>query len=278
MARALGKLMAHEVARPAGSAGLAGERRFLGVSALLFIASAGGTIAWCGSMSGGMPMPGGWTMSMAWMRMPGQTWLGAAASFTGMWLVMMVAMMLPSLVPMLSSYRRAVRGPDEARLGGLTALAGAGYFSVWAVIGAAAYPLGVAVGSAEVRWEALARSVPVATGVVLVLAGCVQFTAWKARLLGRCRDAPGFGRPLPEDARSAWRHGLRLGVECSLCCSGFMAILLVTGVMDLGAMAVVAAGLTAERLAPRPERAARLAGVVVLAAGALMIARALGAA
>jgi hypothetical protein len=42
-----------------------------------------------------MPMPGGWTMSMAWMRMPGQTWPGAAASFLGMWVVMMVAMMLP---------------------------------------------------------------------------------------------------------------------------------------------------------------------------------------
>ena len=79
------------------------EQAFLGVCALLFIASAAGTIVWCTSMSamGGMPMPGGWTMSMVWMRMPGQTWPGAAASFLGMWIVMMVAMMLPSLVPML---------------------------------------------------------------------------------------------------------------------------------------------------------------------------------
>jgi hypothetical protein len=43
-----------------------------------------------------MPMPGGWTMSMMWMRMPGQTWLAVAASFTGMWLVMMAVMMLRS--------------------------------------------------------------------------------------------------------------------------------------------------------------------------------------
>jgi hypothetical protein len=59
---------------------------FFGVSALLFAASAVGTIVWCASMSamGEMPMPGGWTMSMAWMRMPGQTWPGAAASFLGM--------------------------------------------------------------------------------------------------------------------------------------------------------------------------------------------------
>ena len=66
----------------------ASQHAFLGVSALLFAASAAVTIVWCASMSamGGMPMPGGWTMSMAWMRMPGQTWPGAAASFLGMWL------------------------------------------------------------------------------------------------------------------------------------------------------------------------------------------------
>src|ERR687898_1880971 len=86
------------------------QRGFVGVVALLFTASAALTIVWCASMSamGGMRMPGGWTMSMAWMRMPGQTWPGAAASFLVMWVVMMVAMMLPSLTPMLWRYRRAV--------------------------------------------------------------------------------------------------------------------------------------------------------------------------
>ena len=75
------------------------DRAFFGVSALLFAASAAVTIVWCASMAemDGMPMPGGWTMSMAWMRMPEQTWLGAAASFLAMWVVMMVAMMMPSL-------------------------------------------------------------------------------------------------------------------------------------------------------------------------------------
>ena len=91
----------------------ASQQAFFGVSALLFAASAVVTIVWCASMSamGEMPMPGGWTMSMAWMRMPGQTWPGAAASFLGMWVVMMVAMMLPSLVPMLRRYRQAVDRP-----------------------------------------------------------------------------------------------------------------------------------------------------------------------
>src|SRR5947208_1105966 len=68
----------------------ASRRVFLAVSALLFAASAAVTIVWCGSMSAmDMAMPGGWTMSMAWMRMPGQTWPGAAAMFLGMWVVMM---------------------------------------------------------------------------------------------------------------------------------------------------------------------------------------------
>ena len=53
----------------------AAQQTFFGTSALLFAASAALTTVWCGSMStmGGMPMPGGWTMSMTWMRMPGET-------------------------------------------------------------------------------------------------------------------------------------------------------------------------------------------------------------
>ena len=94
------------------------ERAFFGVSALLFATSAAVTVAWCASMSamGGMPMPGGWTMSMAWMRMPDQSWVGAAVSFLAMWVVMMVAMMLPSLVPMLRRYRQAVGRAGDTRL------------------------------------------------------------------------------------------------------------------------------------------------------------------
>jgi Predicted metal-binding integral membrane protein (DUF2182) len=91
----------------------ASQRTFFGISALLFAASTAVTIVWCGSMSamGEMPMPGGWSMSMTWMLMPGQTWLDTAASFLGMWVVMMVAMMLPSSVPMLWRY------PPSRRLG-----------------------------------------------------------------------------------------------------------------------------------------------------------------
>ena len=225
---------------------------------------------------GETPMPGGWTMSMAWMRMHGQTWPGAAASFLGMWIVMMVAMMLPSLVPMLQRYRRAVGRTGETRLGRLTALVGVAYFSVWTMFGMVAFPLGVALAAVEMQQPALARAVPMAVGVVVVIAGAFQLTAWKARHLACCRETPGRGRTLPADAGTAWRHGLGLGLHCAQCCAGLMLILLVIGVMDLRAMAIVAAAITVERLAPAGEHVARAIGAVVVTAGLLLIARAAG--
>src|SRR6476660_9043297 len=136
------------------------QRAFLGVSALLFVVSATLTTAWSASMSamGRMPMPGGWTMSMAWMRMPGQSWPGAAGMFVAMWAVMMIAMMLPSLAPVLLHHRRPVR-------------VACGYFAVWIAAGVAIYPLGVALAAIEMRSPAIAREVPIATGFAIVLAG-----------------------------------------------------------------------------------------------------------
>ena len=221
-------------------------------------------------------MPGGWTMSMAWMRMPGQTWPGAAASFLGMWVVMMVAMMLPSLVPMLSRYRLAVGRTDDARLGWLTTLVGGGYFFVWAVFGVAVFALGVGLATIEMQRPALARAVPVAVGLIVLIAGFLQFTAWKARHLACCREVPGCGCAVPADTGGAWRYGLRLGLHCSYCCAGLTVILLVIDVMDLRVMAAVAAATTAERLAPSGDRVARAIGVVVIGTGLLLVARAAG--
>jgi len=254
----------------------ASRHAFFAVSALLFAASASATIAWCASMSAmsEMPMPGGWTMSMAWMRMSGQTWPIAAASFLGMWVVMMVAMMLPSLVPMLWRYRQAVEMTTETRLGWLTALVALGYFVVWIMFGMAAFPLGLALAAIEMRQPALARAVPIAVALVVLIAGSLQFTAWKAGHLARCREAP--GRTLPGDAVTAWRHGLRLGLDCSRCCAGLMAVLMVIGVMNLGAMAVVGALITVERLAPARERVAGAIGAVVVGAGLFLIDEAAG--
>jgi predicted metal-binding membrane protein len=254
----------------------ASQQAFLGVSALLFAASAAVTIVWGASMSamGAMPMPGGWTMSMAWMRMPGQTWPGAAASFLGMWVVMMMAMMLPSLIPMLWRYRRAVDSAGETRLGRLTTVAAAGYFFVWTAVGMAVFPSGATLAAIEMQQPALAGAVPILVGIVVVVAGALQFTAWKMRHLTCCREAP--GRTLAADAGTAWRHGLRLGIHCSYCCAGLIAILLCLGVMDLRAMALVTAAIIVERLAPGGERVARAVGAVVIVAGLVLIVRAAG--
>ena len=170
------------------------QQAFLVVSALLFAASAALTILWCGSMSsmGEMPMPGGWKMSMAWMRMPGQTWPAAAASFVGMWIVMMIAMMLPSLVPMLRRYRQAVGETSETHLDRLTALVAVGYFSVWMVFGVAIFPLGVGLARIEMRLPALAHAVPIAVGVVVLIAGAFQFMPWKLHHLACCRAEQGL--------------------------------------------------------------------------------------
>lgn len=210
---------------------------------------------------------------MTGMTMPQQTWYGAAAGYLGMWMAMMVPMMLPSLVPMLSRYRRSVRGADGIHLHGLTALVGVGYFVIWAVLGTAAYAAGAGVTAVEMRWGKVAQWLPVAAGVVLLVAGGVQFTSWKARQLALCREGSGCGCPPAPNALGAWRHGLRLGVRCSLCCGSLMLALLAIGMMDLVAMAAVTLAISAERLAPAPLRVARVAGVAIVVVGVLTIAR-----
>ena len=250
---------------------------FVGVSAVLFVASSVATIVQCTAMSamGGMTMPGGWTMSMMWMRMPGQTWAGAASSFLVMWAVMMAAMMLPSLVPMLTHYRDSIHGVSESRLALLTTLAGAGYFAVWTALGAIAFPVGLALAELTMRHAALSRAVPFAIAAVVLAAGALQLTAWKRRQLACCRDAPDDDA-LPAGSVNAWRHGLRLGLRCCRCCAGLTAVMLAAGMMDLRVMAVVTAAVTAERLAPNGERVAQVSGGVLVAAGMLLVMRAGG--
>lgn len=251
------------------------QQAFLGTSALLFMASTGLTVLGSHSMSGmgEMPMSGGWSMSMAWMRMPGQTWIGSAGSFLGMWVVMMTAMMLPSLVPMLWRYRQAVGRTGDTRLGWLTVLAGTGYFFVWTVFGLAVFPVGVVLATTEMQIPALARAVPLAVGVVAILAGMVQFTRWKVRYLTSCREEPTRARLLPTDVRTAWHQGLHFGLHCSLSCANLTVILLVVGVMNLRAMAAVTVAITAERLAPAGERVAGVIGSIAVAAGLALIVR-----
>jgi predicted metal-binding membrane protein len=272
-----GVVAEHVLASDASSA-RASELAFLGAAAALFAASAVATVSWCGSMCSmcDLEMPGGWKLSMAWMRMAQQTWLGAAATFLGMWAVMMVAMMLPSLVPMMWRFRRSVGAASETSLARLTAIAGAGYFLVWFLLGAVLYPLGVALAALAQEHPTLARAAPFAIGVVVLLAGALQFSSWKLEHLACCRGRSTRHGSLPADVRTAWQHGLRLGLDCCSCCLGLTAILVVLGVMDLGVMTVVTAAITLERLAPAPVLASRAVGAVAVGAGVLLVARAAG--
>jgi predicted metal-binding membrane protein len=241
------------------------DRRILVLSALLFGSGAAITIGWCSSMSThGMAMPGGWTMSMVWMPMPGRTWPGAAASFLAMWVAMMVPMMIPSLTPRLLRYRQHVNGGRRGRLSAVLALT---YFVPWVVLGAVAFVLGGSLAVIEMRHLALARVVPSAVGIVVLLAGLVQLSAWKASQLECCRSEIG---PLRAGIGAAARHGLHLGFRCCCCCAPQTLILLVVGVMDLRAMAVVTVAITVERLAPAGERIARVIGVTVIGVGVVM--------
>lgn len=228
-----------------------------------------------------MQMTGGAMPSMPWVPACGESWIGAAASFLGMWTVMMAVMMLPSLVPALWRYGRSAGRAGVASPALPTALAAAGYLSIWILLGVMVFPLGAAIVAVTVRHATLARLAPIAAGLVVLTAGALQFTRWKAHHLARCRDcclreSIGCGRESPRNAFDAWRYGLRLGIHCGQCCAGLTAAMLVTGIMDVPAMAAVTAGITLERLAPGGAGVARFVGLVAIGAGLFLTVRAAG--
>jgi predicted metal-binding membrane protein len=252
---------------PIGASDATHDHWFYALSASAFLASVVATVRLCRSMSGGMDMPGGWTMSMAWMKMPGQSWSGASWMFAQMWFVMMVAMMTPSLVPMLTRYRQALRREADGDVSIATLRAAIAYFAVWQAVGVISYPLGVTLASAAMRWASLSRLVPALTGAALVLSGIVQLGHWKRVKLDHCRDPNGCSQHR-EPSAGGWRHGLQLGACCSACCSGFMLALLVLGSMNLFVMTIVAVAISGERLLPQPGIAVRVSGAAMLATGA----------
>jgi predicted metal-binding membrane protein len=156
---------------------------------------------------------------------------------------MMIAMMLPSALPMLLLYRWVLRFRDEASLGRATWSLGAGYFTVWLAFGAAAYLVGAVVAQGAMRFETVSRAVPAASGIALVVAGIYQSTPWKTACLRHCRNPTQLVSG--HLGRRAWRDALSLGLHhgafCAGCCWGLMRVQLVLGVMSIGAMVLVAA-------------------------------------
>jgi predicted metal-binding membrane protein len=226
-------------------------------------------------MNGAMPMAGGWTMAMAWMRMPGQTWLGGAAMFAGMWLTMMVAMMLPSSLPMLLLYRRVIAFRGERHPAVLIWMMASAYFVVWTLFGVIAYGAGVSIAAGAMVSPRFSAVIPAAAGAALVAAGIYQLTAWKSACLEHCRDPLEI---VASHLHPGWRGAIALGVHhglfCTGCCWALMVMQLVMGVMNLGAMALIAAVIALEKLLPRGPLVARAAGIAAIAAGAITMLRA----
>ncbi|MEO6211935.1 MAG: DUF2182 domain-containing protein [Gemmatimonadaceae bacterium] len=166
-----------------------------------------------------------------------------------MWDVMMAAMMLPSLLPVLWRFRRAARGTGETRRDVLTALVVCGYFGVWTAFGMVLYLLGVALGAVELQLPALRRAASMAIGGLAIFVALHQLSTSKAHHLA-CFRAVSRARGSTARASAALLLGVRLGAYCVCDCGAVMALLLVFGVMDLRAMALVTVAITVERLAP----------------------------
>jgi predicted metal-binding membrane protein len=207
--------------------------------------------------------------------MCGQTRPRAAAAFVGMWLAMMAAMMMPSLVPTLWRFRQYVAAVCPARAGRLTLLAGVGYFLVWSFVGVFVYACGAALAVAALQSAAFARRLPLAAGIVVACAGIMQFSAWKAHHLAAYRDACRCSAASIADARAALEQGMRAGVHCACSSAGLTVAGIAFGMMDWRTMVCLTALLTAERIAPHGTRIAQAAGVLGIAAGLWAIASSL---
>ena len=202
--------------------------------------------------------------------MPGMA-LGGLGFYLTVWVVMMAAMMFPSVAPTVLMYDR-LRAGHRARGKGAaadaTALFVAGYLCVWTAAGLAAYGLFElvrAIDPAFLAWDEAGRYV---TGGVIVAAAVYQLTPLKEACLVKCRSPMMF-------LAERWRHGragaLELGVRhgawCLGCCWALMAALFAVGVMSLGWMALIAAFIAGEKLLPWPAAARRTVAVLLLALG-----------
>jgi predicted metal-binding membrane protein len=188
------------------------------------------------------------------------TSLGGFGWFLGTWVVMMAAMMFPSVAPTVALYSRMTRSRAPLAPVAFTA----GYLVTWAAAGIAAFA--VAAGAIRLAGDALAwdnAGRPLA-GATLLVAALYELTPLKDLCLGKCRSPLGF---LLGSWRDGWLGGLRMGTRhgawCVGCCWALMASLFALGVMSITWMAVVA-GLIAVEKTLRWRRTATYGTAVVL--------------
>jgi predicted metal-binding membrane protein len=196
--------------------------------------------------------------------------LGTLGWFTGSWVAMMAAMMLPSFAPTLAAYATLTRGRGSGRL----PLFSCGYLLAWAAAGLVAYglfALGKGLVAGDVGWHDGGRWL---SGCVLVLAAAYQFTPLKRASLAHCRGQLAEAQGASRDGRSGpLAMGLRSGGWCIGCSWALIAALFALGVMSLTWMALVAVLIAFEKVGPWPFTAKlATAGVLALLAVGVLAA------
>ena len=191
---------------------------------------------------------------MAGMDAGPGTDLGGLGWFAGVWLLMMAAMMLPSVAPMVLAYAGVEAGAREPVRGGVrTAAFLAGYLIAWGAAGLGAFLLFDIVRSLDLgvlEWDA---GGPYVAGAAILGAALYELTPAKDACLRRCRAPREFlSRHEHPGAGGALRAGLEHGAVCIGCCWALMVVLFALGVMSLTWMAFVAVLIAAEKLLPGP--------------------------
>ena len=211
-----------------------------------------------------------WWWTVGQMRgMDNGPWtaLGTFGWFLSIWIVMMAAMMFPSVAPTIALYSRM---SSNSRL--LPAVFTGGYLVTWTVAGVIAFGIGVAGSHAAggvLSWEQAGR--PVA-GAILILAAGYELTPLKNVCLGKCRSPLGT---LLGSWRDGWSGALRMGAKngawCVGCCWALMASLFALGVMSVTWMALVAGLIAIEKVLTWRRTATYATAVVLLTLGLLVL-------
>jgi predicted metal-binding membrane protein len=232
----------------------AAARARLGLVALLFVLAAVGWWWMVGEMRG---MDGG-----PW------TGLGALSWFVGVWLVMMAAMMFPSVSPTVALYSKLTR----SRAFGGPLLFTAGYLLTWTAVGVSAFVVAAAGGRVlgdVLSWNQAGRWVAAST---LFVAALYEVTPLKDVCLDKCRSPLGFLMGSWREGRSgALRMGARHGAWCVGCCWALMASLFALGVMSIVWMAFVAGLIALEKTLPWRRAATWGTAAALLLLGVLML-------
>lgn len=199
-----------------------------------------------------------------------------ALFYAAAWLLMIVAMMLPTTLPLLGIFARITAGRADG--GRLLALAVAGYLLAWTGFGLVAHAADSAVHAVAASSAWLSTHGWAVAVAVLAGAGAFQFSSLKYRCLERCRTPFGFvnarWRGL-RPGREALRVGFDHGLFCVGCCWALMLVMFVVGMGNLGWMLLLAALMAAEKNLPAGRRLAAPVGIaLLLGAGAILVANA----